>query len=320
MEKLDFGKKLIETREAKGLTQAEVAEMCKIATRTIQRIETGVVKPRAFTIKLISETLGFDFFETSNAGNDVKNENQDSNSENHNFLWYLKDLFNLKTKVMSKLFVLTVILSLGSFGIKSLTKTGVQNVQQTTNSVDNINKSTSNRILQDEPNELLQNLNSTYKAIDFIVISQNENDTKVQEEIRTYVEGIKNRFMPDLPLIYDTEAIKMDLSKYSFMIYGTIQNNVFLQNFIEFLPVQISDSSVIADKEYITQEGKAIFNITNPMNEKEYIIVYTAQKPEGIIDINNVFHGPTNYIVFENRNKIYTKGFFVKENNRWKCK
>jgi transcriptional regulator with XRE-family HTH domain len=320
MEKPDFGKKLIETREAKGLTQAEVAEMCKIATRTIQRIETGVVKPRAFTIKLISETLGFDFFETSYTGNDVKNDNQDSNSENHNFLWYLKDLFNLKTNAMSKLFILTVILSLGSFGIISLTRTGAQNVQQPTDNVEKIEKSTTNKVPQDEKNVLLQNLNDTYNEIDFIVISKNENDEKVEEEIRLFVEMIKNKFLPKIPIIFDTEAIKMDMSKYSFMVYGTIKNNVFLQKFNDNMPIQISNSSIIADKEYITQEGKAIFNITNPINEKEYIIVYTAQKPEGIIDINNVFHGPTNYIVFENRDNVYTKGFFINENNRWICK
>ena len=68
MEKLGFGKKLIEVRKAKGLTQEEVAEDCKITVRTIQRIESGVVMPRASTIKIISETLGFDFFYTSNTG------------------------------------------------------------------------------------------------------------------------------------------------------------------------------------------------------------------------------------------------------------
>ncbi len=107
MEKLDFGKKLIEARKAKGLTQAEVAEKCKITTRTIQRIETGIVEPRAFTIKLISETLGFDFFETSNTGYNVNIENRNSRSENHNFLWYLKDLFNLKTNAMRKISILS---------------------------------------------------------------------------------------------------------------------------------------------------------------------------------------------------------------------
>ena len=81
MEKLDFGPKLIEVRKAKGLTQDEVAEKCKITVRTIQRIESGKVAPRAFTIKIISETLGFDFFETSNTGYEVFTENRNSNLE-----------------------------------------------------------------------------------------------------------------------------------------------------------------------------------------------------------------------------------------------
>jgi transcriptional regulator with XRE-family HTH domain len=53
MEKLGFGIKLVEIRKAKGLTQEEVAEKCKITVRTIQRIESGIVNPRAFTIKII---------------------------------------------------------------------------------------------------------------------------------------------------------------------------------------------------------------------------------------------------------------------------
>ena len=107
MEKLDFGTKLIEVRKAKGLTQDEVAEKCKITVRTIQRIESGLVTPRAFTIKIISETLGFDFFETSNTGYEVLTENQNSNLENHKILWYLKDLFNLKTNAMKKISILS---------------------------------------------------------------------------------------------------------------------------------------------------------------------------------------------------------------------
>lgn len=61
MEKQLFGKKLLEIRKAKGLTQEEVAEKCGITTRTIQRIESGLVEPRAYTIKTISETIGFEF-------------------------------------------------------------------------------------------------------------------------------------------------------------------------------------------------------------------------------------------------------------------
>lgn len=122
MGKLDFGTKLIEVRKAKGLTQNEVAEKCNITVRTIQRIESGLVTPRAFTIKIISETLGFDFFETSNTGYEVITENQNSNLGNHKVLWYLKDLFNLKTNAMKKISILsttTLIIVLSLFALNS---------------------------------------------------------------------------------------------------------------------------------------------------------------------------------------------------------
>ena len=61
-----IGKELEKIRKAKGLTQDELAEKCKINVRTIQRIESGDVNPRAYTIKIISSILGYDFFETSN--------------------------------------------------------------------------------------------------------------------------------------------------------------------------------------------------------------------------------------------------------------
>ena len=88
MERVDFGNKLIDVRKHKGLTQGEVAELCNVTIRTIQRIESGIVKPRASTIKIISQTLGFDFFETPDTGYDGKNENQASKLKGHTFLWY----------------------------------------------------------------------------------------------------------------------------------------------------------------------------------------------------------------------------------------
>jgi transcriptional regulator with XRE-family HTH domain len=98
MDRLDFGKELIRIRKTKGLTQAEVAEKCNITIRTIQRIESGAVKPRSSTIKIISEFLKVDFFENS-----IKN----SNFEDNTVLWYLKDIFNLKKNTMKKISILS---------------------------------------------------------------------------------------------------------------------------------------------------------------------------------------------------------------------
>lgn len=51
MKQPELGKKILELRHSKGLTQNELAEKCNLSIRTIQRIELGEVIPRSFTIK-----------------------------------------------------------------------------------------------------------------------------------------------------------------------------------------------------------------------------------------------------------------------------
>jgi transcriptional regulator with XRE-family HTH domain len=94
MKDMDFSSKLIETRKAKGLTQEEVAEECNLNVRTIQRIESGEVQPRAHTIRVISTALKIDLQEQKK-------------SENRSFIWHIKDLFNFKTHKMRKLTILS---------------------------------------------------------------------------------------------------------------------------------------------------------------------------------------------------------------------
>ena len=61
MKQPDLGKKILELRKLKGLTQEELVEQCNINVRTIQRIEAGDVSPRSYTIKAILDVLGVDF-------------------------------------------------------------------------------------------------------------------------------------------------------------------------------------------------------------------------------------------------------------------
>jgi transcriptional regulator with XRE-family HTH domain len=146
MENIDFGKKLIEIRKLKGLTQGEVAEKCNVTTRTIQRIESGIVEPRAATIKIISETIGFDFFETSDIRNDVKDETQTSKLKNLTFLWYIKDLFNLKTNAMKKISILSLSTFLLIFLLVSIFNAKAQ--------TDNINRQKSLVIERNDDNSV----------------------------------------------------------------------------------------------------------------------------------------------------------------------
>lgn len=47
-------------RKMNGLSQEALAEKANVSLSTIQRIEKGTVKPRAFTIKILAETLEID--------------------------------------------------------------------------------------------------------------------------------------------------------------------------------------------------------------------------------------------------------------------
>jgi len=63
MNQPDIGLKVTEMRQQKGITQEQLAEYCEVSTRTIQRIESGEVEPRAFTRNNLSNVLEFDFGE-----------------------------------------------------------------------------------------------------------------------------------------------------------------------------------------------------------------------------------------------------------------
>jgi uncharacterized Tic20 family protein len=63
MNQPDLGLKVAELRQLKNLTQEQLAEKCEVSTRTIQRIESGEVDPRAYTLQRLSDILDFNFEE-----------------------------------------------------------------------------------------------------------------------------------------------------------------------------------------------------------------------------------------------------------------
>lgn len=102
MEQPDLGKKIAELRKAKGLTQDELVEKCKLSVRTLQRIESGEVKPRSYTIKLIFSALDY------NIKDDISNIKSNKLSEAkinisnklEHFFNYVFDLFTSKANTM----------------------------------------------------------------------------------------------------------------------------------------------------------------------------------------------------------------------------
>ena len=60
MKQPELGRKISELRKDKGLTQEELVDKCNISVRTLQRIESGEVTPRSYTVKTILAALEYD--------------------------------------------------------------------------------------------------------------------------------------------------------------------------------------------------------------------------------------------------------------------
>jgi uncharacterized Tic20 family protein len=58
MDKTAIAKKIIHFRKLKGITQETLSEVTGLNVRTIQRIESGEVDPRLYTLKSIADALG----------------------------------------------------------------------------------------------------------------------------------------------------------------------------------------------------------------------------------------------------------------------
>lgn len=73
----EIGQIIKEARLNSGLTQIQLAEKCRLNIRTVQRIETGKVIPRFYTLQLINEVLGTNFPpKSNNIGESSKNIEQ----------------------------------------------------------------------------------------------------------------------------------------------------------------------------------------------------------------------------------------------------
>lgn len=73
MKQPELGRKISELRKEKGLTQEELVDKCNISVRTLQRIESGEVTPRSYTVKTIMAALEYDLRKISDNDDNKKN-------------------------------------------------------------------------------------------------------------------------------------------------------------------------------------------------------------------------------------------------------
>ena len=143
-------------------------------------------------------------------------------------------------------------------------------------------------------------------------------DTEALKIVQNYVLQVFDRFAKPRGgiLLADTAALKTDLSEYGIIAYGTIESNLFLKRHAHSFPFKIENQTIYADKEYTEKDVKFISCVPNPYNPEKGMSIYTALSNKSIQNINDVFHGGEDYILFLNRETVIGRGFYNK-NEKW---
>jgi len=315
MENQDFRKKLIEVRKARGLTQEDVAKMCKITVRTIQRIESGKVIPRAYTIKAISDNIGISFFETSNG--DSRNEGKQSNRKNQSFYWYLKDLFNLKTNPMKKISILTtpfLIIGFALFFILN-SEANAQN-NHSDSSLNNYSFDLYHETKVESDNLLLSPV-STYYAL-LIAYEGSKKKTKQEFEKVLYLNKSGSLYSDYLYSIVNKSDSCSNLK---------ISNAIWLDN---SLVVEGEFSKTVSDKYYSDFEHTDFANTKSAVSDiNEWVSEKTNHKidkivkdsditPETKLLISNAVFFKGEWLIKFNIKKTNPAPFFTSADNQYK--
>ena len=151
-----------------------------------------------------------------------------------------------------------------------------------------------------------------------IIYPTQDADAEALKIVQDYTTMIFNRFYESKGgvILADTTALKTDLAGFGIIAYGTIESNLFLKHHAHSFPFKIENQTIYADKEYTDKDVKFISCVPNPYNSEKGMSIYTALSNKSIKDINNVFHGGEDYILFLNRETVVSKGFY-KKNDKW---
>lgn len=133
-----------------------------------------------------------------------------------------------------------------------------------------------------------------------IVMPDGIEDKKLAERMEAYVSGIHKRFFAKkgVRLVKPSEVTEADLKSKSFVLYGSPSSNLVLKKMAHECGFSIAgDHVTIGEKKFAGRELILITCYANPYNEKQQVLFYTCAGDHHVINLNNFFHGPTDYLV-----------------------
>ena len=130
------------------------------------------------------------------------------------------------------------------------------------------------------------------------------------ETTHRYLEDIMKKFAktmgPGRTIKSDRELTEQDIQTRTIYIYGSPENHTFFQRVCNQLPIVFEDDGiVVGSKKCLGRDAGAIFVCQNPLNPKNRLVIYGTVSPDALHDMNGIFHGPTDYIIFNNTTRQF---------------
>lgn len=151
------------------------------------------------------------------------------------------------------------------------------------------------------------------------VVPGGEKDAAAQEKIVKCALGVRENFFKGARLMKDSDALKLDASKHSFIAYGTAGGNALIKKYLEMMPVKFGSGEIELGEKYYGKNLRFITCWPNPADGTRAIVIYTAIDASDVVGLNSIFHGPTDYVVADGRKTLKASNY-KKSGGEWKAK
>ncbi len=154
---------------------------------------------------------------------------------------------------------------------------------------------------------------------DILIYPTHESSDSLNVAIKKQIDYMNYKFfhVPDSLYIADTIALKRDLSNFNITCYGSVNGNLWTQKYIKEIPIEITSEYIKTSVKYERNNLRCITSWFNPKRVGFYVRFYTSQKSVGMLNINSVNHGMTNYVIANEKKESLEYGNYEFKNNKY---
>lgn len=129
------------------------------------------------------------------------------------------------------------------------------------------------------------------------------------EAVLRFVTSLRDRLFRGTTIV-EGAADRDQLAGHSLIVYATPEHPLLAAH-RELLPFAYGEGTVTVDgRTFRGEHLRLIAAVRNPADRERRALLYTAARTEDLVEINAVFHGPTEWVVADGR-KVLAQGSFL---------